>query len=49
MRSPMFDFIKSMYEIGLETKEYVYRYVPMFLTEEEYKLITNEDYVVRPQ
>lgn len=42
--SPMFDFIKQMYEQGTAPKEWVYSYVPLFITAEEYEEITGEAY-----
>lgn len=42
--SPMFDFIKQMYEQGMAPKEWVYSYVPLFITAEEYEEITGEAY-----
>lgn len=42
--SPMFSFIKSMYDRGRYTKEKVHSYVPKIITAEEYKTITGEEY-----
>lgn len=40
----MFAFIKEMYDLGMAPKEWVYSYVPLFLTAEEYEAITGEAY-----
>lgn len=42
--SPMFNFVKSMYEKGKADAQRVKTYVPKFITEEEYKEITGEEY-----
>lgn len=42
--SPMYDFVKSMYEKGKADAERVKSYVPKFITEAEYKEITELEY-----
>ena len=42
--SPMFSFIKSMYDRERYTKEKVKSYAPVMITPEEYREITGEEY-----
>lgn len=38
----MFDFLKIQYELGNITKEQLRSYVPMWISENEYKEIIND-------
>lgn len=38
----MFDFLKIQYDIGRITKEQLYSYVPLWISEFEYKKIIGE-------
>lgn len=38
----MFDFLKIQYDIGRITKEQLYSYVPLWISEFEYKKIIRE-------
>ena len=38
----MFDFLKIQYELGKITKEQLYSYIPMWISEFEYKEIIND-------
>lgn len=39
----MFDFLKIQYELGNITKEQLRSYVPMWISESEYKQIVGEN------
>lgn len=39
----MFDFLKIQYELGKITKEQLYSYVPLWISESEYKRIVGEN------
>lgn len=42
--SPMYSFVKSMFDKGKADAQRVKSYVPKFITPEEYKEITGEEY-----